>query len=59
MTLSCCIKLSDFICVDLGEIGWKVVNWIRLVQDSDQWRAFMNTVMNFGFHERAGNFLTR
>jgi hypothetical protein len=25
--------------------GWEVVDWIHLAQDTDQWRALMNTVM--------------
>jgi hypothetical protein len=30
----------------LKEIGSKCVEWIRLAQDSDQWRTPVNTVMN-------------
>jgi hypothetical protein len=30
----------------LREIGWGGVDWIDLVQDRDQWRALVNTVMN-------------
>jgi len=33
--------------MDLSEMGRKVVNWIHLVQYRDQWRAVVNTVMNF------------
>jgi hypothetical protein len=32
--------------VDLREIGWKGADWISLAQDSDKWRAVVNTVMN-------------
>jgi hypothetical protein len=32
--------------VDLGETGWRGVDWIGLAQDRDQWRAFVNAVMN-------------
>jgi hypothetical protein len=28
------------------EIGWDGMNWIALAQDTDQWRAVVNTIMN-------------
>jgi hypothetical protein len=28
------------------EIGWDRMDWIGLVQDRDQWRALVKTVMN-------------
>jgi hypothetical protein len=34
---------------DVGEwreIGWDGVDWIDMVQDRDQWRALVNTVLN-------------
>jgi hypothetical protein len=37
----------DNIKLDLREIGWYGMDWIDLVQDRDQWRALVNTVMNF------------
>jgi hypothetical protein len=33
--------------IELREIGWGGMGWIDLVQDKDQWRALVNTVMNF------------
>jgi hypothetical protein len=33
--------------LDFGEIGWEFVDWIHLAQDRDQWRALLNTAMNF------------
>jgi hypothetical protein len=33
--------------MDLGEIGWDGMDWIDLAQDTGQWRALVNTVMNF------------
>jgi hypothetical protein len=33
--------------IDLRKIGWDDMDWIDLVQDRDQWRALVNTVMNF------------
>jgi hypothetical protein len=36
----------DGIRIDLREIGWGSVDWIRLAQDRDRWRALVNTMMN-------------
>jgi hypothetical protein len=37
----------DDINMDLGGIGWDGRDWIKLYQDRDQWRALVNTIMNF------------
>jgi hypothetical protein len=39
-------RLVDNIKMNLREIGWVSMDWIDLVQDRDQWRARVNTVMN-------------
>jgi hypothetical protein len=31
--------------MDLRERGWDDIDWIFLVQDRDQWRAFVKTIM--------------
>jgi hypothetical protein len=36
----------DNVKIDLREIGWDGMDWIDLAWDRDQWRAFVNTVMN-------------
>jgi hypothetical protein len=36
----------DNIKMDLREIGWDGRDWSDLAQVKDQWRAFVNTVMN-------------
>jgi hypothetical protein len=33
--------------MDSRKIGWGGMNWIDLAQDRDQWRALVNTKMNF------------
>jgi hypothetical protein len=40
-------RWMDNIKKDLREIGWDGVDWIDLPQDRDQWRALVNTVINF------------
>jgi hypothetical protein len=37
--------------IDLGEVGWSVVYWIDLAQDRSRWRALVNAVITFRFHE--------
>jgi hypothetical protein len=37
----------DNIRIDLGEVGWSVVDWIVLAKDRNRWRALVNSVMNF------------
>jgi hypothetical protein len=32
--------------MDLREVGWGDMDWISLVENRDQWRALVNTVMN-------------
>jgi ribosome biogenesis protein Nip4 len=39
-------RKEDNIRRDLREIGWKVADWIHLVQDRDLWTAVVNTVMS-------------
>jgi hypothetical protein len=36
----------DSIKIDLREIGLGGMDWIDLAQDTDQWRALVNAVMN-------------
>jgi hypothetical protein len=39
-------RLEDNINTDLKETEWKGMDWIHLAQDTDQWRALVNTEMN-------------
>jgi hypothetical protein len=38
-------KWVDNTKIDLREIGWDGMDWIDLIQDRDQWKALVNTVM--------------
>jgi hypothetical protein len=40
--------------MDLRGIGWDIMDWIDLAQNSGHWRALVNTVMN---PSRGGSFL--
>jgi hypothetical protein len=42
-------KWEDNIRMNLRVEG---ADWIHLAQDRDKWQALVNTVMNFGVHER-------
>jgi hypothetical protein len=33
--------------MDPREIGWGGMDWIDMAEDRDEWRALVNTVMNF------------
>jgi hypothetical protein len=36
----------DNIKMDLGEVVWNDVDWIGLAQDTNRWRALLNSVLN-------------
>jgi hypothetical protein len=39
-------RWEDGVRMDLREIGWGGVDWIRLAQDRDRWRDVVSAVMN-------------
>jgi hypothetical protein len=44
--------------MDLGKIGVGGVDWIRLAQDRDRWRAVVSAVMNLrGFLPQGVSFI--
>jgi hypothetical protein len=51
-------RCVDNIKMDLREVGWCGVDWIYVAQDGDQWRAFVNAVMNHRVPQIAGKFLS-
>jgi hypothetical protein len=52
-------RWEDNIKMDLREIGIDGANWIQLAQDRVQWRAFVNTVIYFGFHKESRIFFDK
>jgi hypothetical protein len=36
----------DNIKMDLRDVRWDGMDWIDMAQDRDQWRAFVNTILN-------------
>jgi len=38
-------RCENSIKMHLREIGWEVVDWMHLVQDTDKWRFLVMTVM--------------
>jgi hypothetical protein len=44
----------DNIRMDLVEVGWGDVDWIGLAQDTDRWRALVNSVLNLRIPYNAG-----
>jgi hypothetical protein len=51
-------RWKDNIKMDLQDVGRGGMDWIKLAQDRDRWRALVNTVMNLRVPYNAGNFLT-
>jgi len=40
------LRWEDNIKMDLQEVGCGVMDWIKLAQDRDRWRALVSAVMN-------------
>jgi hypothetical protein len=51
-------RWEDNIKMDVRETGWGGMHWIHVAQDRDQWRALVNTVMNFRVQQNSGKFLS-
>jgi len=39
-------RWEDNIKMDFQEVGCEGMNWIKLAQDTDRWKALVNEVMN-------------
>ena len=51
-------RWEDNIKMDLREVERGGLDWVKLAQDRDRWRALVNAVMNLRVPQNAGNFLT-
>jgi len=51
-------RWEDNITMDLHEMACGGMDWIKLAQDRDRWRALVNAVMNRLVPYNVGNFLT-
>jgi hypothetical protein len=40
--------------MDIGESGWRGIDWISLAQDRHKWRILVNVVMNLRVLQNAG-----
>ena len=47
-------RWEDNIMMDLQEGGCGGMDWIELAQDRKSWLAFVNAVINVGFHKMRG-----
>jgi hypothetical protein len=52
-------RWEDDIMMDLQEVGYGNMDWIKMAQDRDSWWVLVNAVMNLWVPQNAGNFLTR
>ena len=51
-------RWEDNIKMDLQEVECGGMDWIKLAQDRDRWRALVNVVMNLQVPQNSENFLT-
>jgi hypothetical protein len=50
-------ELEDNIKMGIRKIWWDSMDWVHLAQDRDQWRALVNSIMNFQVTQNVVKFL--
>jgi hypothetical protein len=46
--------VEDNIKMDLQEVGCGGMDWFKVAEDRDRWRALVTAVMDLGFHKIRG-----
>jgi hypothetical protein len=47
-------RWKDNINMDIQQVGCGGIEWIKLAQDSDSWRALVNVIINLRVPQNAG-----
>jgi hypothetical protein len=48
---------EDNIKMDIQEVEWKDVDWVKLAQDRDNWRDVVNMMTNLQVPQNSGKIL--
>jgi len=40
--------------MDLQEVGFGGIDWVKLAEDRDRWRGLVSAVRTIGFHKMQG-----
>jgi hypothetical protein len=51
-------RLEDNIKIGPNGMRWSGMEYVNLSQDSDQWRALLNTIVHFVVPQNIGKFLS-
>jgi hypothetical protein len=51
-------RWQDNVIMDLREIDLEYIHWMDVIQDRNQWRVLVNTIVRLLVPYKAGNFFT-